>query len=677
MLNKEDAKDRIEKLRELIEKYRYAYHVLDKSLVTDAVNDSLKNELQDLEDQYPTLTTPDSPTQRVGGEPLKEFTQVKHKTPMLSLTDAFTKEDTNAWYERIAKFYSKVADSDFYGELKMDGLAVSLVYEKGVFVRGSTRGNGMVGEDVTENLKTIEAIPLKLEYRPDKRLKDYEKAINKALSGTIEVRGEAFMTRSTFKKLNTDQEGKGQKTYANPRNIAAGSIRQLDSKVTASRMLSFYAYSFVTDLGLKTHEEEHLLCSALGVKTNPNCKLLNNFKEVIEYHDHWEKKKDKLDYWFDGVVISINDKQIFERLGSIGKAPRGAVAFKFSPDEATTVVEQINVNVGRTGVLTPVATFKPVKVSGVTVTHATLHNADEIERKDIRVGDTVVIRRAGEVIPEVVRSIKELRSGKEKVFHFPKKCPICDSPVVRKEGEVAYRCTNAKCVVVRVRTINHFVSKDAMDFDGLGPKLVEKLFEKGVIKDIADLFRLKPDDFRELEGMGEILPTKLVNSIQAKTKLPLGRLLYSLGIPHIGNETAELLARRFESIDKLKVAKEEEIAGIEGVGPIVAKSVSEFLGDKENKMILEKLLKYITIEAPVHKIGPLSGKTVVVTGSLGKMTRTYAHEAIRNAGGMVGESVSSKTDYLVVGEEAGSKLDKAKKFGTKLLTEQEFTKLLS
>ena len=675
-MNIEDARARVEKLRELVEKYRYAYQVLDKSLVTDAVNDSLIHELKDLEDKYPELVTPDTPTQRVGGDPLKQFAQVKHKSPMLSLTDVFSNDDVNAWLERITKFYNKVGESDFYGELKMDGLAVSLLYENGLFVKGSTRGNGLIGEDVTENLKTIEAIPLKLEYRPDKRLEKYENEIKKALSGNIEIRGEAFMKKSTFKKLNIEQEGKGEKSYANPRNVAAGSIRQLDSKITANRNLSFFAYSFVTDIGLKTHEGEHLLCSALGVKVNPYSKLIKSPKDIIEFHDIWEKKKDKLDYWFDGVVFTINNKQMFERLGVIGKAPRGAVAFKFSPEEATTIIEDIVVYVGRTGVLTPVAKLKPVVVSGVTVSNATLHNADEIKRKDIRIGDTVVIRRAGEVIPEVVKPILELRSGKEKVFSFPKKCPICGSDVVRKENEVAYRCSNKKCYVIRVRTINHFVAKEALDIEGLGPQMVIKLVDAELIRDISDLFTLKPDDLASLEGMGEILPKKLIDSIQSSKKVPLGRFLFSLGIPHIGLETADLISRRFMSLENIIKANEEEISNVEGIGPIVAKSVFNYFKDSENMRIVNILKEYLVLEKTVIKEGPLSGKIVVITGSLENMSRAEAHEKIRDNGGLVSESVSSKTDYLVLGAEPGSKFDKANKLGIKTISEKDFISLL-
>ncbi len=675
-MEKSTAKERIAKLKDLIEKYRYSYHVLDKSLVSDAVNDSLKNELEKLEGEFPDLITADSPSQRVGGEPLKKFAKVTHRSAMLSLTDAFSAEEFQAWFERISKLTPTKID-DFYAELKMDGLAVSLIYENGLLVRGSTRGDGQVGEDVTENLKTIEAIPLQLHFRPHKKLGLNEEQVKKALTGRIEIRGEAFMRKKIFEQLNISQKSKDMKIYANPRNVAAGSIRQLNPKITSSRHLDFYAYAMITDLPLATHQQEHILASALGVKINMYSQQLDSIKKIIKFHQKWEKGKDKLDYWFDGVVVTVNDKKIFNDLDVVGKAPRGSIAFKFVAEEATTKLTDVIVQVGRTGKLTPVAVLEPVAVSGVTVSRATLHNQDEIERKDIRLGDTVVVRRAGEVIPEVVNPIKELRTGQEKKFVMPKKCPVCGSKVERIDGEVDYRCTNKACYGSKLLQLRHFTSKAAFDIVGLGPKVIDRFYDEGLISEPADIFKLRESDINQLERFGELSAQNIIAAIKARRQISLPRFLYGLGIRHVGVETAEALAKHFGSLDKIRNTKLEELQQVPDIGPVVAESLYRFYAIKENERLIDRLLKEVKIKlVQTPKGGKLAGQSVVFTGTLEHFTRQGAQETARSHGADVNESVSESTNLVVIGQNPGSKADRAKKLGVKIISEKEFQKLL-
>lgn len=677
-MEKKQAEERIKRLKALVEKYRYAYNVQDKSLASDAVNDSLKHELQELEEQFPDLVTPDSPTQRVGGEPLKGFQEVRHFIPMLSLTDAFSLEDMRAWYERVAKVNPQVKHASFYAELKVDGLAVSLVYEKGIFVRAATRGNGTIGEDVTQNLKTIEAIPLKIQYRPHSALAKYEKQIYAALSKTIEIRGEVFMTKCSLERLNEKQAEKGGRPFANPRNVAAGSVRQLNSQITAARELDFFAYALPTELGFETHEQEHILCSALGVKVNGESTLCHSLEEVSAFHALWEQKKEKLDFWFDGVVVTVNERDIFQKLGVVGKAPRGSIAFKFAAQEATTVVQDIIVQVGRTGKLTPVAHLKGVHVSGVTVTRATLHNQDEIDRKDIRIGDTVIVRRAGEVIPEVVKSLKELRHGSERKFQMPKHCPICASPIVKDAGEVDYRCSNRSCFAQELEQLKHFVSKGAFDIEGLGPKILEQLVQEGLIKDAADLFTLTVGDLQPLERFAQKSAQNSVDSIQSRRRLELAHFIYALGIRHVGEETAYDLAEHFGTFERLAGAEPEEFEAIYGIGTAGAKSLAQWFTTEHNQTLIEKLKAYIEITPMKHRESrPLTGKTFVLTGGLESMSRDAAKEKVRLLGGDVSGTVSKQTDYVVVGADSGSKLAHARALGVKVIDETEFLKLLS
>ena len=682
-MTKQQAKERIEQLKKEIDKIRYAYHVLDKQIVSDAVKDSLQHELQELEQQFPELITPDSPTQRVGGQPLEKFEKVRHSQPMLSLTDAFESEEVKEWEERNNRLLSatvgkQLAASGYYAELKMDGLAVSLVYENGIFVQGATRGDGQVGEDVTQNLKTIEAIPLTL--LPTN---------NYQLPTKIEVRGEVFMSTRTFEEINKEQEKKGLPKFANPRNAAAGSIRQLDPKITASRRLSFYAYDLVTDLGQKTHEEAHMIMKELGFPVNPHNQYCKDLNEVILYHKKWASERKRLPYWTDGIVVVVNNLDILKKLGVIGKAPRGMIAFKFPPEEATTVVEDIIVQVGRTGALTPVAVLRPVLVAGSTISRATLHNEDEIKRKDVRIGDTVVVHKAGDVIPEVASVLKDMRTGKERPFKMPKKCPICKGPVVRKPGEAIARCINKKCFAQNFRRYIHFVSKAAFDIAGLGPKILAKFIEEGLVKDPADLFALKEGDIASLERLAEKSAENIIKAINSRKKISLARFLYALGIKNVGEETAydiadflnsKLKTKNSKLIDILKNTTLQEWQSIYDIGPVVAQSIYDYFQDKDNLRFIEKLLKMgVEIEEPGRQLTAyqrLKGQVFVFTGTLENLTRDEAKDLVRELGGEVSESVSSQTSYVVVGKEPGSKYNKAKTLGIKMLDEKEFLELV-
>ncbi|MFN3302004.1 MAG: NAD-dependent DNA ligase LigA, partial [Patescibacteria group bacterium] len=536
-LTKQEAKKRIEKLRKEIQHHDYLYYVLDKPEISDAAYDSLKRELIELEKQFPEFITPDSPTQRIGGKPLEKFEKVKHKIPMLSLQDAMDEKELMDWEERIKKLLAPSEKLDYFVELKMDGLAVSLIYKNGIFFKGATRGDGFTGEEITQNLKTIKSIPLRL------RLEELEKFLKKKIKvSEIEIRGEAFMSKKAFLEVNEEQKKKGEPLFANPRNAAAGSIRQLDPKITASRKLDFYGYQIVTDIGQKTHQEVHQFLKILGFKENPYNKFCQNLNEVIDFHQKISKLREKLPYEIDGIVVTVNDNKIFEKLGVVGKTPRGSIAFKFPGIEATTKVKDIIVQIGRTGKLTPVALLEPVKVGGVTISRATLHNEDEIKRLDVRIGDTVIVQRAGDVIPDIKSVIKNLRTGKEKKFSMPKKCPICGSKVYRKEGEVDYYCSNKNCFATQRRYLYHFVSKKAFDIEHLGPKIIDQLVNEGLIKDAADIFSLTQGDLEPLERFAEKSAQNLVEAIKKAKKIPLTRFIYALGIRHVGEENASLLA---------------------------------------------------------------------------------------------------------------------------------------
>ena len=689
-MNKLEAKQRIEKLRETINYHRYLYHVLDRQEISDAALDSLKHELYKHEQQFPDLITPDSPTQRVGGKALEKFAKVTHTVPMLSLEDVFSFQELQDWQTRILKLTTQKIDG-YYSEIKMDGLAVSLVYEDGLLTVGATRGDGKVGENVTENLKTIEAIPLSFEIH-EKYHKDISRHLfalaKKALKGRFEVRGEAFMSKKVFEKINKEQERKGSNKFANPRNASAGAIRQLDSKITAERQLDCFIYDIVTDLGQKTHEESHLIAKILGFKVNPFNRHVKNLADIEKFHEEIFKKREKLAYWTDGVVVVVNDINIFKRLGVIGKTPRGMIAYKFAAEQATTEVSDIEISVGRTGVLTPVAVLKPVFVMGTTVTHASLHNEDYVNQKDIRIGDTVIIQKAGDIIPEVVSVVKSLRPKNTKRFIMPPQCPICGFKVVRISGEVAHKCVNPNCFAKRLNSIQHFVGKSGFDIVGLGPAILEQLYKEGLIQDAADLFTLKIGDFEPLERFAEKSALNLYKAIQERKKVDLWRFFNALGILHVGIEKSIDLAKwvtqqgRPKNLSKLiaflEKQKVDDLVQVKDFGPVVAQSVFDYFHSKENQFFLKKLIKAdLDVMLPtIAKHQPFAGKSFVFTGELESLTRDEVKEKVRDLGGDVSESVSKLTSYVVVGSEPGSKYEKAKRLGVHIITEAEFLKIL-
>lgn len=696
-MTKQEAKQRIEKLKRVINHHRYLYHVLDRQEISEAALDSLKKELFDLEQKFPEFITPDSPTQRVGGKPLAKFEKAWHPQPMLSFNDAFSEKDMEDWLERISKLLTAEERSqiDFYCELKIDGLAIELIYEDSpptdkwaggeIFSTGLTRGDGLIGENVSQNLKTIEAIPLKLREKEEvigdlkkEEMEEAAKEISEKGLKEIIVRGEVFTNRKEFERINKEQEKKGLPTFANPRNMAAGSVRQLDPKITSQRGLDSFAYELITDFGQETHEEKHKLLKALGFKTNPHNKYCKNLKEVFTLHDFWQKNREKLSYEIDGIVVIVNSNKLYTKLGIVGKAPRATIAYKFPLKQATTIVEAISVQVGRTGALTPVASLKPVEVGGVTISRATLHNEDEIKRLDVKIGDTVIVGRAGDVIPDIVKVLPELRTGKEKEFKFPEKCPVCGNKVIKKPGEAVWRCINPKCFARQKEYFYHFISRGAFDIRGLGPKVIDRLIDEGLVSDPADLFKLKEGDILPLERFAEKSAKNLIEAIQSKKEVTLSRFIYALGIRNVGEETAQDLAEFFGSVEKLGKASFEELQKIMDVGPIVAKSIYGWFSQKKNLEFLEKLKKVeveIVIERKIRK-QPLQDKTFVLTGGLETMSREEAKEKIRILGGEIAESVSKNTDYIIVGKEPGLKYEKAKILGIKLLNEQEFLKLV-
>ncbi|OGN00865.1 MAG: hypothetical protein A2651_03155 [Candidatus Yanofskybacteria bacterium RIFCSPHIGHO2_01_FULL_42_12] len=670
------ARERILKLREIINHHRYLYHVLDKQEISDEALDSLKKELFDLEQQFPELITPDSPTQRVGGKPLKEFAKVKHPKPMLSFNDAFDNKDMGDWKARFEKIHPGASKHGYYCELKIDGLAIELTYKNGFLKIGSTRGDGLIGEDVTTNLRTIEAIPLKLEIPNSLPIGQTGKF---QIPKELVIRGETFITKNVFENINKEQRKAGLKSYANPRNLAAGSVRQLDPKITASRNMDSFAYSLVTDLGQKTHEEEHQILKSLGFKTNPHNKFAKDLDEVQKFRDYWEKHRDKLDYEIDGIVVILNDEKSFQQTGVVGKAPRGAIAYKFSPKESETVVEDIVVQVGRTGVLTPVAKLRPVNIGGTTVSRATLHNIDEINRLELKIGDTVIVGRAGDVIPDIKKVLKELRTGKEKDFHMPSKCPACGELIRQTQDQVAYKCVNKNCPAIKREAIYHFISKKAFDIDGVGPKTIDQLMDAALIHDAADLFTLKKGDLLNLDRFAEKSAENTIKALQNKKNVSLDKFVYSLGIDHVGEETAFTLAKKFKKLGNIKNALLEEFQSVPDVGPIVAESIYGWFQKKYNQNLIDKFEKSgvrILEEKTSAKSEKLAGKTFVLTGTLETLGRDEAKDKIRELGGDVSSSVSKNTDYVVAGTEPGSKYNQAKNLGVKIVHEKEFLKML-
>jgi DNA ligase (NAD+) len=661
-LNEEHAKNRILELRELLEKYNYEYHVLNKPSVPDAEYDQLMKELIELENNHPELHDEHSPTSRVGGAVLDFFEKVEHTVPMLSLGNAFNDQDLRDFHRRVR---DGVGDNVTYvAELKIDGLAVSLLYEDGRFIRGATRGDGTIGEDITNNLKTIRSIPFKL--------KD---------PVMLEVRGEAFMPKKSFQKLNAHREEEGQELFANPRNAAAGSLRQLDPKIAASRNLDIFLYGVgkLEGHSVDSHDESLTYLSHLGFKTNPEWKKCGNIDEVIEYVNGWQEKRPDLPYEIDGIVIKVNSLYQQEELGFTAKNPRWAIAYKFPAEEVVTKLEGIELNVGRTGVVTPTALLQPVLVAGTTVKRASLHNEDLIREKDIKIGDYVVVKKAGDIIPEVVNVITERRTGDETDFNMPTECPECESKLERLDGEVALRCLNPQCPAQIREGFIHFVSRNAMNIDGLGEKVVAQLFKEKLIDNVADLYKLERDKLLELERMGEKSADNLLTAIEKSKENSLERLLFGLGIRHVGAKAAKTIAQRFETMETLMAATKDEFLEVEEIGEKMADSIQLYFSKPEVKELMEELQSLgvnMTYKGPklikVEDLDtPFAGKTVVLTGKLSILTRNDAKEKLERLGAKVTGSVSKNTDMLIAGEDAGSKLDKAKKLGIDVWDEQQ------
>ena len=684
-MNEKEAIKELEKLREEINYHNHRYYILDSPVISDAEYDRLFKKLQELENNFPHLITPDSPTQRVGAMPLDEFKTIAHTIPMLSLNNANNVEEAREFDERVKRFLETKEEIEYVAEPKMDGLAIELVYVDGLFTAGSTRGDGYTGEDVTLNLRTVKSIPLRLLNKTVEKVKvEGGGTLPLPIPARLEVRGEVFIPIKEFERLNREREERGEPAFANPRNAAAGSIRQLDSKITAMRPLDIYCYGIGALEGakFKTHWEILHTLKGWGLKVNPFIKICKGIDEVIKYHEDMEEKRDRIPYELDGVVVKVNSLDLQDRLGILTRSPRWAVAYKFKARQETTRVKDIIVGVGRTGALTPVAILEPVEVGGVTVERATLHNQDEVDRKDVRVGDTVVVQRAGDVIPEVVMVIKEKRTGSEKPFRLPEKCPLCGSAVV-KEGAI-HRCTGGlSCPAQLKEGIRHFAAKRAMNIEGLGDKHIDQFVEKGVIKDMADLYSLKKEDIAELERWADKSAQNLLDQIEKSKDTTLARMIYALGIRQVGEHMAKVLANNFGSLDELMKASYDNLMEIHEIGPETAESIVTFLKEGHNRNVIEKL-KRAGVKSPHSPLfqrgewGDLrfKGKQFVLTGTLSGFTRGEVKELIESLGGRITSSVSKNTDYVIAGAEPGSKYDKAVELGIKILNEEEFKDLL-
>ena len=657
---------RVDKLREEVEYHNYRYYILDQPEISDAEYDRLMKELEKLEEQYPELRSPNSPTQRVGASPLEEFEIVRHTIPMLSLANAFDETEARDFDKRVKKFLGTSEEIEYVAEPKFDGLAVELVYEAGQFVVGSTRGDGVNGENITQNLRTIKTIPLQL----------IRKEI--PVPERLEVRGEVIMQLKRFKELNRKREERGEPPFANPRNAAAGSVRQLDPKITVERPLEIYFYALgeVRGWTFKTQWEVLKTLPKWGLRTNPHLRKCKNIEEVLDYYHEMNEKRETLPYEIDGTVVKVNSFDLQTRLGEIARSPRWALAFKFQPKQETTKIKDIKPQVGRTGALTPVALMEPVRIGGVEVSRATLHNQDEIDRLDVRIGDTVVIQRAGDVIPEVVQVITSKRTGKEKKFEMPSKCPVCEAEVIKEEA--IHRCIGLDCPAQLKGRIRHFASKRAMDIDGLGVKLIDQLVDKGLVNDVADIYYIKKEQLVELERMADKSAQNIIDAIEKSKTKPLAKFLYALGIRNVGETTAEDLARHFTRLDDFFRLSEEELMEVDGIGPEVAASVHRFFGDKKNKESIDRLKKagVKVIEPKAKEKGKLAGKTFLFTGVLKNFARDEARTLVESMGATTASTVSKKVDFVVVGGDPGSKFDKAKELGIKTLTEEEFKKMI-
>lgn len=699
-----EVEQRVQELRQLLQKASYAYYVLDNPIMEDAVYDQLYRELQDLETQYPELVTPDSPTQRVGEKPASQFSSVRHNIPLYSLENAFNIDELTKWQERWQRHAVTVSGEDERGEekgdkggktdkilstkptsneyvceLKIDGSALALTYENGILVRGVTRGDGITGEDITQNVRTIRSIPLRLNLEQP--------------PAVVEVRGEAFLPLEVFEQINQEREQAGEQLFANPRNAAAGTLRQLDSRIVAQRQLDFFPYTLhlssqnanspISIPPLHSQWEALELLASIGFRVNPHCQLCDSLEQVEEYYNDWDTNRHNLPYMTDGVVVKLNGFAIQEQLGFTQKFPRWAIALKYPAEEAPTRIEAISINVGRTGALTPLAHLQPVQLAGTTVQRATLHNRDFIAQLDLRVGDTVIVRKAGEIIPEVVRVLPELRPPDTQPFQMPTHCPVCGSQVVRREGEAVTRCINTSCPAILKGVITHWVSRKALDINGLGEKIVEQLVDQGLVLSVADLYDLTVEQLTELERMGTKSAEKLVSAIANSKTQPWSRVLYGLGIRHVGSVNAQTLTERFPTVEQLAVASPADIEAIYSIGTEIAHSVSEWFQFQSNQTLIERLRKAgLQLAAEVQTTTAevssqlLSGKSFVITGTLPTMKRDQAKELIQQAGGKVSSSISSKTDYLVIGENPGSKLENAQKLGITQLSEEQLLELL-
>ncbi len=665
------VRERADDLRQQLNYHNYRYYVLDQPDVSDAEYDRMFHELRALEEQYPELVTPESPTQRVGADIATTFAPVNHLAPMLSLANAFGEEELREWDRKVKRFMgmNPEVDIEYIAELKIDGLSVSLTYEEGRLVTGATRGNGVQGEDITPNIRSIRSIPLQLNAR------------ERMVPRFIEVRGEIFLSHEEFKRINSAQEEAGQQTFANPRNAAAGSVRQKDPKVTASRMLDGFFYAVGAREGRSFSSQVELLQTydAWGFRTNPNVRVCESVDEVLEFTEEWRQGKARLHYDIDGVVVKVNSFHLQQELGFVSRSPRWAIAYKYPAMQGRTKLENIIIGQGMTGALTPVAVLTPVPLAGVIVSRATLHNEDEIRRKDVRIGDTVVIQRAGDVIPEILEVITSERTGAEQVWTMPKECPFCGTPVSRPEGEAVTRCPNRNCREKVRQRLQHFVGRNAMDIESLGGKRIDQLVEAGLVKDASDIYHLTEEKLLPLERMGSKLANNILGSIEQSKTRPLNRLLYALGIRHVGERTAEALAEAFGSLERLLDTPVEQLAATQDVGPVAAESLRAFLSDPENRDLIRRLQE-CGVEPSGAESAPrsdaLAGKTFVFTGTLEKLTRPEAEKRAKQAGARVSGSVSKSTSYVVAGDSAGSKLERAHELGVSVLTEEEFLAML-
>ncbi|MEA5500993.1 NAD-dependent DNA ligase LigA [Limnoraphis robusta] len=674
-----ETQQRVQQLRHQLQQASYAYYVLDAPIIEDAVYDRLYRELQQLETDYPQFITPDSPTQRVGEKPATQFTSVQHNIPLYSLENAFNTEELKAWEQRWKKVKNteeiEIKDSDplYICELKIDGSALALTYENGLLIRGATRGDGVTGEEITQNVKTIRSIPLRLKLENPPPI--------------VEVRGEAFLSLNIFANINKERQQNGESLFANPRNAAAGTLRQLDSKIVAKRQLDFFAYTLhlPDETELQTQQDALELLQEMGFKVNPNRQLCPSLTEVQTYFQDWDSRRQNLPYMTDGVVVKINPLNLQKQLGFTQKFPRWAIALKYPAEEAPTQVKAVTVQVGRTGALTPVAELEPIQLAGTTVQRATLHNSDRIAELDLHIGDTVIVRKAGEIIPEVVRILPELRPTNAQSFKMPTHCPDCGQPVVKPQNEAVTRCINTSCPAILRGSLIHWCSRDALDINGVGDKLVQQFVEQKLVDSVADLYELTVEKLTQLERMGEKSATKIVNAIQTSKTKPWARVLYGLGIRHVGSVNAELLTQKFPSVEQLATATPADIEGVYGIGVEIAQAVYQWFKVPANQTLMERLKQQglnlasqpSKTESSSKKDLTLSGKTFVLTGTLPSLKRDEAKTLIQNAGGKVTGSVSKKTDYVVVGEDAGSKLTKAEELGIKQLSEASLLELLN